>query len=202
MRDAGASRGVRWAGSRKTARSAGDRGARYGALGVLDEEGEFADLFTWGVPEEVKDAIGRMPTTHGLLGELVSYPRPLRVNDVSAHPSFREFPAGHPVMRSLLGAPILVRGTVYGNMYLADKRGGGPFAGDDERIIAALASAAGVTIENARLYERIRRSTEDFQRSLLPRLPNLGGLRACARYRPAGSAPRIGGDWYDREAGD
>ncbi|GAA2216316.1 hypothetical protein GCM10009850_117850 [Nonomuraea monospora] len=174
--------------------------ARYGALGVLNEEGEFADLFTCGVSEEVYEAIGRMPTTHGLLGELVAHPRPMRVDDVPAHPHFREYPDGHPVMHTLLGTPLLVRGTVYGNMYFADKRSGGPFTGDDERIIAALASAAGVAIENARLYDRLRRSTEDFQRSLLPDLPELPdprGLHACARYRPSSSLPKIGGDWYD-----
>ncbi|UBU13314.1 PP2C family protein-serine/threonine phosphatase [Nonomuraea gerenzanensis] len=174
--------------------------ARYGALGVLDEDGQFADLFTCGVSQEVYDAIGRMPTTHGLLGELVAHPRPMRVDDLQAHPAFREFPAGHPVMRTLLGTPVLVRGTVYGNMYFADKRTGGPFTGDDERIIAALASAAGVAIENARLYDRLRRSTEDFQRSLLPDLPDMpdpSGLHACARYRPSSSLPKIGGDWYD-----
>ncbi|AQZ67975.1 hypothetical protein BKM31_46780 [[Actinomadura] parvosata subsp. kistnae] len=171
--------------------------ARYGALGVLNEEGEFADLFTCGVTQEVYDAIGRMPTTHGLLGELVACPRPMRVDDVRAHPHFRGFPAGHPLMRTLMGAPLVVRGTVYGNMYFADKRSGGPFTDDDERIIAALASAASVAIENARLYRRIRRSTEDFQRSLLPDLPDLGVLHACARYRPSSSLPEIGGDWYD-----
>ncbi|WP_219514310.1 PP2C family protein-serine/threonine phosphatase [Nonomuraea ceibae] len=171
--------------------------ARYGALGVLNEEGEFSDLFTSGVPDEVHEAIGRLPTTHGLLEELISHPRPLRVDDVTAHPKFREFPEGHPVMRTLLGTPILVRGTAYGNMYFADKRSGTPFTGDDERIIAALASAAGVAIENARLYARIRRSTEEFQRSLLPRLPELPGMQACARYRPSKTVPQIGGDWYD-----
>jgi hypothetical protein len=172
--------------------------ARYGALGVLNERGEFADLFTCGVSDEVYAAIGRMPTTHGLLEELVAHPRPLRVDDVPGHPRFREFPPGHPPMRTLLGTPILVRGTVYGNMYFADKRSGEPFTGDDERIIAALASTAGVAIENARLYERIRRSTEDFQRSLLPRLPDLGArLWACARYHASGAVAQIGGDWYD-----
>ncbi|WP_052422640.1 PP2C family protein-serine/threonine phosphatase [Nonomuraea candida] len=171
--------------------------ARYGALGVLNEEGQFSDLFTCGVSQEVYDAIGRMPTTHGLLGELVAHPRPMRVDDLTAHPEFRDFPEGHPVMRTLLGTPLLVRGTVYGNMYFADKRSGGPFTGDDERIIAALASAASVAIENARLYDRIRRSTEEFQRSLLPELPDLPGLHSCVRYRPSSSVPNIGGDWYD-----
>ncbi|NRQ32767.1 SpoIIE family protein phosphatase [Nonomuraea sp. NN258] len=171
--------------------------ATYGALGVLNENGEFADLFTCGVSEDVPAAIGRMPTTHGLLDELMAQPRPLRVDDVSAHPRFRQFPPGHPEMHSLLGTPILVRGTVYGNLYFADKRTGGTFTGDDERIIGALASAAGVAIENARLYDRIRRSTEDFQRSLLPQLPDLGALSACARYLPSSEVPQIGGDWYD-----
>ncbi|MFI6179153.1 PP2C family protein-serine/threonine phosphatase [Nonomuraea sp. NPDC051191] len=171
--------------------------AQYGALGVLNEQGEFADLFTYGVSEEVYEAIGRLPTTHGLLQELMAQPRPLRVDDVLAHPSFREYPPGHPVMRTLLGTPILVRGVAYGTLYFADKRSGLPFTGDDERIVAALASAAGVAIENARLYERIRRNTEEFQRSLLPPLPELNGLWACARYLPSSSVPRIGGDWYD-----
>ncbi|PZG16416.1 hypothetical protein C1J01_21190 [Nonomuraea aridisoli] len=171
--------------------------AQYGALGVLNDEGEFSDLFTCGVTQEVYDAIGRLPTNHGLLAELVEHPRPLKVENVQAHPSFRDFPAGHPVMHTLLGTPILVRGTVYGNMYFADKRAGGPFTDDDERIIAALASAAGVAIENARLYARIRRSTEDFQRSLLPEVADLRGVQACARYRPSSSVPRVGGDWYD-----
>ncbi|HEX4812613.1 MAG TPA: GAF domain-containing SpoIIE family protein phosphatase, partial [Nonomuraea sp.] len=171
--------------------------ATYGALGVLDENGRFTDLFTCGVGEEVHAAVGRLPTSHGLLEELISRPRPHRVDDIQAHPAFRQFPAGHPAMRTLLGTPILVRGTVYGNMYFADKRTGEPFTDDDERIIAALASAAGVAIENARLYERIRRSTEDFQRSLLPQLPELHGLRACARYCPSTDLPQIGGDWYD-----
>ncbi|MEV0618480.1 GAF domain-containing SpoIIE family protein phosphatase [Nonomuraea sp. NPDC050404] len=177
--------------------SAGLVDAEYGALGVLNDEGHFSDLFTCGVSQEVYDTIGRLPTSHGLLGELVAHPGPLRVDDLPAHPSFREYPEGHPPMRTLLGTPILVRGTVYGNMYFADKRTGEPFTGDDERIIAALASTAGVAIENARLYERIRRSTEDFQRSLLPQLPDLGNLRACARYRPSTAVPKIGGDWYD-----
>ncbi|MET8868807.1 GAF domain-containing SpoIIE family protein phosphatase [Nonomuraea sp. NPDC004580] len=171
--------------------------ARYGALGVLDEQGQFSDLVTYGVPDEVADAIGRMPTAHGLLAELVSRPRPMRIDDVTTHPAFRGYPASHPMMKSLLGVPVLVRGTVYGNMYFADKRGGGPFTGDDERLIAALASAAGVAIENARLYERIRRGAESFQRSLLPELPDMNGLRACARYRPSTAIPPVGGDWYD-----
>ncbi|MFG1700651.1 PP2C family protein-serine/threonine phosphatase [Nonomuraea sp. NPDC049309] len=177
--------------------SAGLVDARYGALGVLDENGEFTDLVTYGVDDGVADAIGRMPTAHGLLAELVSRRHPMRVDDVTAHPAFRGYPTGHPVMHSLLGVPVLVRGTVYGNMYFADKRGGGPFTGDDERLIAALASAAGVAIENARLYERLRRSAETFQRSLLPHLPDMHGLRACARYRPSSAVPPIGGDWYD-----
>ncbi|GAB2933418.1 PP2C family protein-serine/threonine phosphatase [Nonomuraea fastidiosa] len=171
--------------------------ARYGALGVLDEHGEFTDLVTYGVADDVADEIGRMPTAHGLLAELVSRRRPMRVDDVTTHPAFRGYPTGHPVMRTLLGVPVMVRGTAYGNMYFADKRGGGPFTDDDEHLIAALASAAGVAIENARLYERLRRAAETFKRSLLPHLPDMRGLRACARYRPSSAVPPIGGDWYD-----
>ncbi len=99
-------------------------------------------------------------------------------------------------MTSLLGAPISVRHTIYGNLHLADKHGGA-FTDDDEEIVTALAGAAGVAIEHARLYERLRQATEEFQRRLLPDLPGLPGLELQARYQPSTQAPRIGGDWYD-----
>jgi serine phosphatase RsbU (regulator of sigma subunit) len=93
--------------------------------------------------------------------------------------------------------PILVRDTVYGNLYLADKSSGEQFTDEDETALAALASAAGAAIENARLYQRLRQATEDFQRRLLPELPLLDQLELQARYQPSTDAPRIGGDWYD-----
>ncbi|SEN36819.1 PP2C family protein-serine/threonine phosphatase [Nonomuraea pusilla] len=171
--------------------------ARYAALGVLDENGGFADLITYGVPERTPADVGRLPHGEGLLGTLANAPAPLRVDDVTGDPRFTGFPEGHPVMHTLLGVPILVRGALYGNLYLADRRSGGPFSEGDEQVVMALAGAAGVAIDNARLYARLRRTTEEFQRRLLPVLPDLGPLRVHAVYRPATEVPQIGGDWYD-----
>lgn len=172
--------------------------ARYAAIGVLGEDGEFSELITsgFGADQFRKDDGDELPHGTGLLGQIVREAKPVRVDDLSAHPRASGFPEGHPVMTTLLGAPISVRRTMYGNLYLADKQGG-PFTDDDEEIVTALASAAGVAIENARLYERLRQATEEFQRRLLPELPVLPDLELQARYQPSTRAPRIGGDWYD-----
>ncbi|ANH94852.1 PP2C family protein-serine/threonine phosphatase [Streptomyces sp. NPDC057197] len=174
-------------------------GARYGALGVLGEGGDFTDLITVGADAEAERlrAEAGLPQRHGLLGSLVTDRRPLRVDDVRADPRSVGFPAGHPPMTTLLGVPLTVRGTVYGNLYLADRRDGRPFGDEDEALLTALASAAGVSIENARLYQRLKRATEQFQRRMLPVLPDLRPLRVAARYEPAAEPPRLGGDWYD-----
>jgi serine phosphatase RsbU (regulator of sigma subunit) len=100
-------------------------------------------------------------------------------------------------MRTLLGIPLMVRGTVYGDLYLADKQDGTPFDDDDEGLLTALASAAGISLENARLYEQLTRAAEHFQRRMLPVLPDLSPLKAEARYEPASEVLRLGGDWYD-----
>ncbi|MFK4147420.1 PP2C family protein-serine/threonine phosphatase [Streptomyces sp. NPDC004065] len=173
-------------------------GARYAAIGVLGETRTFTALITsgFGADRFREEGGAELPHGSGLLGELVRHPQALRVADLASHPRSAGFPEGHPVMTSLLGVPIRVRGTVYGNLYLTDKSGGA-FSQEDEDIVLALAGAAGVAIENARLYERLRRATEDFQRRLLPDLPALPGLELQARYRPSTEAPRIGGDWYD-----
>ncbi|MCO5969795.1 PP2C family protein-serine/threonine phosphatase [Actinoallomurus soli] len=171
--------------------------ARYAAVGVLGQEGEFAELITSGFgTDQSRSAGDEMPHGAGLLGDLVRDPRPLRVDNVVTHPHAVGFPEGHPIMTTLLGVPIRVRETVYGNLYLADKADG-PFTGEDQDIVTALAGAAGVAIENARLYERLRQATEEFQRRLLPRMPRPEGLELEARYQPSTETPRIGGDWYD-----
>ncbi|WP_282693812.1 SpoIIE family protein phosphatase [Streptomyces sp. CC208A] len=173
-------------------------GARYAALGVLGGGGAFTDLITSGFGADLTARLsGTLPHGTGLLGDLVRDPAPLRVEDLAHHPHAAGFPEGHPRMSTLLGVPIRVRNTVYGNLYLADKTDGGPFTDDDEAVVTALASAAGVAIENARLYEQLRRATEEFQRRLLPDMPRLDGLELHAHYQPSTEAPRIGGDWYD-----
>jgi serine phosphatase RsbU (regulator of sigma subunit) len=93
--------------------------------------------------------------------------------------------------------PIQVRDTLYGTLYLGDKTTGGPFSDADEAIVTSLAAAAGVAIENARLYQRLRSATEEFQRRLLPEPPDLGPFQIQARYQPSSDLPHIGGDWYD-----
>ncbi len=121
-------------------------GARYGALGVLDEERTFLTEF---VPlglnsQELADLSGvELPRGSGLLGHLIRHPEPLRVEHIAAHPESAGFPAGHPPMRTLLGVAISVRGRVYGNLYLSDRQDGKPFDEHDEGVILALAGTAG-----------------------------------------------------------
>ncbi|MGW0084073.1 PP2C family protein-serine/threonine phosphatase [Streptomyces sp. NPDC003393] len=174
--------------------------ARYGALGVLAESGEVTDLITVGVDDPQLCAAMGMPQGHGLLHTMVDDREPLRVADVAGHPRSVGFPPGHPVMRTLMGVPLMVRGTVYGDLYVADKLDGTPFDDDDEGLLSALASAAGVSLENARLYEHLKHAAEHFQRRMLPTLPDLSPLTASARYEPASELPRLGGDWYDAMA--
>ncbi|MFR9787454.1 PP2C family protein-serine/threonine phosphatase [Streptomyces sp. MB22_4] len=171
--------------------------ARYGALGVLDESGEVIDLITVGIDDPGMCAAMGLPQGHGLLHTVVDDRGPLRVADVAAHPRSVGFPPGHPVMRTLLGVPLMMRGTVHGDLYVADKRDGTPFDDDDEGLLTALASAAGISLENARLYEHLKGVAEHFQRRMLPVLPDLAPLQAAARYEPASELPRLGGDWYD-----
>ncbi|UWE10841.1 PP2C family protein-serine/threonine phosphatase [Actinacidiphila bryophytorum] len=116
---------------------------------------------------------------------------------VGAHEHPSDAPPGHPADREVLGVPLTVRGTVYGNLCLSGKKDGTAFTDDDETLLTALASAAGVSIENARLYERLKYTTEQFQRRMLPDLPDLGPVEVRARYQPASELPKLGGDWYD-----
>jgi serine phosphatase RsbU (regulator of sigma subunit) len=100
-------------------------------------------------------------------------------------------------MRSLLGVAISVRGEIYGDLYLSERRDGKPFDAHDENVVVALAGAAGIAIENVRLFERVRVGAEQFQRLLLPTLPDLRPFTAAAIYRPAAEPSQLGGDWYD-----
>lgn len=178
-------------------------GARYGALGVLDEDGTQLALFVpVGLSEQEKaDLAGvELPRGRGLLGHLITHPEPLRVDDIPAHPGSAGFPPGHPPMRTLLGAPIKIRGKIYGNLYVSERQDERTFGPRDEAMIVALADAAGLAVDDARLYEQIRRDAERFQRLLLPRLPDLlEPFEAAATYRAATTPGRVGGDWYDAQ---
>ena len=130
--------------------------ASYGAMGVLGEGGKLAEFIPVGLtPEEIAQ-VHHWPEGKGLLGLLITKPAPVRIENIADHPASYGFPDGHPAMRSFLGVPIRVGGEVYGNLYLTEKVGGGPFDTEDEAVAGALAAAAGVAIQNARLYEDAR----------------------------------------------
>ncbi|MGW1883531.1 sensor histidine kinase [Streptomyces sp. NPDC001970] len=139
-----------------TAAELGD--ARYAAIGVVDEEGRgLSDFVTYGVPEDVARRIGHPPDGQkGLLGALTHQPESIRLTDLTKDPRCAGFPPDHPPMRTFLGVPIRVRGEIFGNLYLAEKRGGGEFTDHDVHMLRVLATEAGIAIGNARLYEAAR----------------------------------------------
>ncbi|MCW2723660.1 MAG: sensor signal transduction histidine kinase [Frankiales bacterium] len=133
--------------------------ASYGALGVISEDGRgLAQFLVVGIDDDMAATIGALPAGHGVLGQLISHPYPLRLTNLADHPESFGFPAGHPPMRTFLGVPIRVRDEVFGNLYLTEKRGGGDFDDEDQAVVQSLAAAAGIAIQNARLY------TETLQR--------------------------------------
>ncbi|GAB3305603.1 GAF domain-containing protein [Geodermatophilus aquaeductus] len=132
--------------------------ATYGALGVLTRDGRRLDRFVIvGMDDEMREGITRLPAGAGILGLLVDNPEPLRLADLGTHPASVGFPPGHPPMQSFLGVPVCVRDSVFGHLYLTEKRTGGPFTEADEEAVQALAAAAGLAIENARLAEAAER---------------------------------------------
>src|SRR5205823_8344664 len=131
--------------------------AGYGALGVIGEGERLTEFVTVGVTDEQRARIGPPPSGHGVLGLLIRDPRPIRLANLSKHASSYGFPADHPLMTTFLGVPVRVRDQVFGNLYLTEKQGGAEFDEEDERVVVALAAAAGVAVENARLYDDARR---------------------------------------------
>ena len=128
--------------------------ARYAALGVVDPSGRSLErLLTTGMDRGTYEAIGNLPQGRGILGVLIRDAKPLRLHDISEDPRSVGFPANHPPMRTFLGAPIVLRGVAYGNLYLTEKAGGADFTAEDEDLTQLLAAQAAVAIENARLYE-------------------------------------------------
>ena len=133
-------------------------GAQYAALGVLQTtdptaERRLREFVTHGLTDEQRAAIGDLPRGHGLLGVIIDHPEPVRLHDIGADRRSHGFPEHHPPMRSFLGVPVRIRDTVFGNLYLTEKRDGVAFTSEDEQVAVALAAAAGVVIENARLYD-------------------------------------------------
>jgi|SRR5689334_16771973 len=140
-------------------------GARYAALGVLDEDRQELERFiVRGIDAEARAAIGSLPRGRGVLGLLIEEPRPLRFGDVNHHPRSYGFPPGHPPMTSFLGVPVMIRGHAWGNLYLTEKNG--DFDEADEQSAVVLAEWAGVAVENARLYRNVRSRSERMERAV------------------------------------
>ena len=147
--------------------------ARYGALGIRGEGRHVVDFVIEGMGEAELEAIGRLPQGIGVLGLLLDDPKSIRLDDIGKHPASVGFPANHPPMHTFLGVPIRIREEIYGNLYLTEKAGGEPFTDDDEVLVEALAAAAGIAIDNARLYQQAQtrqawiESTRDIATQLL-----------------------------------
>jgi signal transduction histidine kinase len=141
-------------------------GARYAALGILDDRRQELERFlTRGIDPEAHRRIGDLPRGHGILGVLINDPRPLRLPDVGEHPRSYGFPLGHPPMHSFLGVPILIRGQAYGNLYLTEKADG-PFDEADEEALMVLADWAAIAIDNARLYRGVAGRRDELERAV------------------------------------
>jgi len=130
--------------------------ARYGAVGVRGRDHELVEFIYEGIDEEMRETIGHLPEGRGVLGVLIDSPKPIRLDNISHHAASVGFPPNHPPMRTFLGVPVRIRDEVFGNLYLTEKAGGQPFSEDDEVLVQALAAAAGIAIDNARLYEASR----------------------------------------------
>ncbi len=147
--------------------------ARYGALGIRGYDNELVEFIYEGIDETTREQIGHLPQGRGVLGLVIEQPAPIRLQNIEEHPASVGFPPNHPPMRSFLGVPVRIRDEVFGNLYLTEKTSGQVFNDDDEVLAQALAAAAGVAIDNARLYERARsqqswmKATRDIATELL-----------------------------------
>jgi signal transduction histidine kinase len=171
-------------------------GARFGALGVLNEDRTaLSEFITVGLAPDQEARIGTRPTGRGVLGLLIADPKPIRLADLNSHPNSYGFPPNHPPMTSFLGVPLKVRDEVYGNLYLTDKIGWSEFTNDDVALVEVLALAAGIAIENARLHQQVQvvavyedrdRLARDLHDTVIQRLFGVG----LHLQSMAGRAPR------------
>lgn len=146
--------------------------ARYGALGIRGDGHELVGFIYEGIEEATRREIGPLPQGRGVLGVLIDQPTPIRLTNIRDHAASVGFPPHHPPMHTFLGVPVRIRDEVFGNLYLTEKAGGHPFSEDDEVLAQALASAAGIAIDNARLYEssRLRQSWMEATRDVATQL--------------------------------
>jgi len=178
-------------------------GARYGALGVLnDDRTALSEFITVGLEPDQEKRIGDRPTGRGVLGLLIAHPEPLRLADLNTHAKSFGFPPNHPPMNSFLGVPIKVRDEIYGNLYLTDKIGWSEFTNDDLALVEVLALAAGIAIENARLHQQVQvvavyedrdRMARDLHDTVIQRLFGVGlNLQSLAGRAPRDISGAIG----------
>ncbi len=131
-------------------------GARYAALGILDDAGTLARFITSGISDEQRRQINEEPSGRGLLGVLIRDGESIRVTDIARDGRSAGFPSGHPPMTTFLGVPVRVEGRAIGRLYLTDKEDGGPFSEEDQHLVESFARHAGLAIHNARLHEQLR----------------------------------------------
>ena len=113
---------------------------------------------------------------------------------VARRPGGREFTGAHT---SYLAVPLIARGTVVGCAAFGRTAGSPAFGPADVVAAGELASRAAVCLDNARLYDRERRTAAALQRGLLPGRPRVPpGLEVAHRYVPVGDSV-VGGDWHD-----
>ncbi len=131
-------------------------GARYAALGTLDELGFIDRFITSGLTDAERGRMGPLPQGLGLLGVSLRESEIVRVDDIAADDRSVGFPPNHPHMVTFLSVPVKVEGRAIGNLYLTDRSDGKPFDADDERLVESFARHAGLAIHNARLHEELR----------------------------------------------
>ncbi|HEX8690239.1 MAG TPA: GAF domain-containing protein [Solirubrobacterales bacterium] len=155
--------------------------SRYAALGILDEHKAELERFLYrGIDEETRRSLGSLPRGHGILGELIRRPQPVRIASIGDHPHSYGFPPGHPPMTTFLGAPIVIGGEAWGNLYLTDKAGGREFDQADEDLVVLLAQWASVAIDNARLHQELLRRRVELERAVRGLEANVTIARAVA----------------------
>jgi signal transduction histidine kinase len=183
--------------------------ARYGALGVIGRDGTLIEFITHGLSPAEHRRIGHLPTGQGVLGLLINDPHPVRMPDIGQHEQSYGFPNNHPVMRSFLGVPVRIRDQVFGNLYLTEKQGVAEFTESDEQIVIALAAAAGVAIDNARLYsaagvrQRWLEATAEITHLLVGEVQRTAALQLVAsRARDVADAELATVLLYDEDRGE
>lgn len=146
-------------------------GARYGALGVLADDGISLSRFvTHGMTPEERILVGDEPRGLGLLGTITREARSHRVASIASDPMSVGFPANHPAMKTFLGVPIRTNdGRVFGNLYFTEKEGGEEFNDEDEALIDGFGRAAGLLIDEATLRSQVRTLTLTEERERMAR---------------------------------